>query len=383
MPRFEQYPLAESLPENAILLFADPNDLENGNPKVKRFPVAYLEQDPPLPPSPPPPIPDPPDVNQIQVFSRAPIGFIDAQNLNGANATNVQILSFYRTDVINEVRNLTNGQTITAKCQADKELVFVNGTNFSVPNGYLLVGSDTLVTITRSGSNVTVTGTSVTYPDKALLVDFQLGHGNSVAQAFKNNFPGWENTLVLGMPLYNPYTQFSGLIQYAIAAQMKSAFVPYAIPPNDIAGDFLGEAAWNRGCHIIQATSNGIGFNSPPNAPVYSIIMTSGPTADIATRARSLGMDFWDVEVSNSPATGVIAAKMLQVFLGRNDGVWAARYAARITAIRTATTHPNGELWNSRCGFGRIDVAAAIAFSGTIPPDPYLNAGNVYTPFIP
>ena len=185
------------------------------------------------------------------------------------------------------------------------------------------------------------------------------------------------------MPLYNPYTQFSGLIRYAIAAQMKSAFVPYAIPPNNIAEDFLGQQAWNRGCHVIQATSNGIGVSSPPNAPVYSIIMTSGPTADIATRARSFGMDFWDVEVSNSPATGVIAAKMLKVLLGRNDGVWAARYAARITAIRTSATHPNGEFWNSRCGFGRIDVAAAIAFSGTTPPDPFLNNGNVYLPFVP
>ena len=44
MPRFEQYPPAESLPEDAILLFADPNDLVDGNPKVKRFPASFLPQ---------------------------------------------------------------------------------------------------------------------------------------------------------------------------------------------------------------------------------------------------------------------------------------------------------------------------------------------------
>lgn len=44
MPRFEQYPPAESLPEDAILLFADPNDLVDGNPKIKRFPASFLPQ---------------------------------------------------------------------------------------------------------------------------------------------------------------------------------------------------------------------------------------------------------------------------------------------------------------------------------------------------
>ena len=44
MPRFEQYPIAESLPDNAILLFADPNDLVDGNPKVKRFPASFLPE---------------------------------------------------------------------------------------------------------------------------------------------------------------------------------------------------------------------------------------------------------------------------------------------------------------------------------------------------
>lgn len=44
MPRFEQYPLAESLPSNGILLLADPNDLEGDNPRVKRFAVSDLPQ---------------------------------------------------------------------------------------------------------------------------------------------------------------------------------------------------------------------------------------------------------------------------------------------------------------------------------------------------
>lgn len=300
--------------------------------------------------------------------------------MDGQSSEDVTINMFYAVETVNRVDNMVDGQSLVVKAQAGKQVVFVSGNNFTVSTGYLLLSGNATLTITRTAGVVSVSGEGVTMPGKALLVDHQDGHGNYVANAFKANFPGWEDVLVLGMSLYNPYNQFTGLISYAIAARMKSAFVPYAIPPANIESDTLGQAAWERGMHVIQATSNS-NILSPPNGPIYSVVMTSG-TSSVATRAQSLGMDFWDIHNSNSPATGVVAAKLIRVLLGRNDGVWAARYAARMTAIRNETTHPGGVLWNQRHGFGRIDVDAAIAWTGEVPPDPFLNDSNVYTPHV-
>ena len=68
---------------------------------------------------------------------------------------------------------------------------------------------------------------------------------------------------------------------------------------------------------------------------------------------------------------------------GRDCGFWEARYCARITADRNEPNRPANTIWHNLNGFGKINVANAIAYNGSIPADPYLNNGNVYTPFIP
>lgn len=51
--------------------------------------------------------------------------------------------------------------------------------------------------------------------------------------------------------------------------------------------------------------------------------------------------------------------------------------------MRTEPNRPPDTIWHKENGFGKINVDAAIAFEGEIDEDPFLNNGNVYTPYIP
>lgn len=108
------------------------------------------------------------------------------------------------------------------------------------------------------------------------------------------------------------------------------------------------------------------------------------------------GSEFWDDgELENinpgidyqSNATPTIMAKIVLIKEGRGCSPWEARYVARVTADRNESrrpTGPNGKvLWTKEDGFGKINVAQALSWTGTIPPDPFLNNSNPYIPFIP
>lgn len=74
----------------------------------------------------------------------------------------------------------------------------------------------------------------------------------------------------------------------------------------------------------------------------------------------------------SSFSTGVIAGKLLYIKDQRGRGWWDAIYAAAQTASENGTPTLNN-------GYGKIDVAAAIAWTGDLPDDPYLEIGNIGT----
>jgi len=85
----------------------------------------------------------------------------------------------------------------------------------------------------------------------------------------------------------------------------------------------------------------------------------------------------WDVEFfdndpisaeptdASSYSNGYIAGKLCKIRDSLGCSFWEARYRARITAS-------NSGIWNAVDGYGIINVSAAIAYSGSIPSDPYL-----------
>ncbi len=88
------------------------------------------------------------------------------------------------------------------------------------------------------------------------------------------------------------------------------------------------------------------------------------------------GLEFWDVD--NNPNVGPdessyamrVLGKILKIKDTLNCTWWEARFRARMTADRN---EPNREtyMWDLHNGYGFINVAAAIAYKGIIPVDPY------------
>lgn len=101
---------------------------------------------------------------------------------------------------------------------------------------------------------------------------------------------------------------------------------------------------------------------SPTSIP---FIVTCGAGSTQNDNSYGNGLEFWDVAGAVSWANGIIAGKLLYIKEQRNCTWWEARYAARQTAS-------NGGTWDINNGYGKIDTAAAIAWSGTVPADPYL-----------
>lgn len=112
-------------------------------------------------------------------------------------------------------------------------------------------------------------------------------------------------------------------------------------------------------------------ITDPTSIPVI-VTCGAGITTDGSNAtAYGQGLEFWDRETygengtaESSYSNGVIAGKLYAIKVGRNCGWWEARYCARKTASQ-------GGVWDKYNGYGVINVADAIAFVGTIPPDPY------------
>lgn len=122
-----------------------------------------------------------------------------------------------------------------------------------------------------------------------------------------------------------------------------------------------------------------------------SVIVSCGASNDDTQNETGYGngLEFWDNENYFNPvdessySNPIIASKIMKIKDARNCTFWEARYCARITADRNEPNRPANTIWHNLNGFGKINVANAIAYNGSIPSDPYLNNGNVYLPFTP
>jgi len=114
--------------------------------------------------------------------------------------------------------------------------------------------------------------------------------------------------------------------------------------------------------------------NEPP------IIVTSG-AGDEELRnntAYGKGLEFWDQDLStptpaddqSSFSNGYVLGKLLKIKDTLNCTWWDARYRARVTADRTEPNRVT-TMWDLRNGYGKININAAVAYTGLIPSDPY------------
>lgn len=224
----------------------------------------------------------------------------------------------------------------------------------------------------------------LTRPNDFFIIGIPGNHENNVNAVFNSTYPNQTARRIEGRTFYTDYRgnwvfdQARRALGYNAALTLISyiGFGGGAYVSQEIWNDF-----WDNGlCYVCAQGPNDPQRNAHPMGK--PICISAGPV-DRRTFAFGPGLEFWEIQVDNSSATPQAAARLLQIKDTLQCSWWEVRYRARITAIRTNITHPSGELWNELNGFGRIDVAAAIAFSGTIPPDPFLNNGNVYLPFVP
>ena len=226
----------------------------------------------------------------------------------------------------------------------------------------------------------------LTYPNNFFILGIPGSHETRVNAEFERIYPGTASRRIEGRTYFTSYDGNwpSDQSRRAFAYDCTMNLIAYF---DGQSGDpFTNARFWPAG--KVRVCDLGDNANVRVNVPMQSsICISSGPT-DRRTMAFGPALEFWEIInvggfANNSDAVPVAAARLLQIKDALNCSWWEVRYRARITAIRTAITHPSGELWNEQNGFGRIDVTAAVAFSGTIPPDPFLNNGNVYLPFVP
>jgi hypothetical protein len=129
-------------------------------------------------------------------------------------------------------------------------------------------------------------------------------------------------------------------------------------------------------CFVPLGSNSSIEISNPASVPV---IVTCGAGDTDNDTAYGPGLEFWDRDADENPsddassyANGRICGKLLYIKDTKGWTWWQTRYAARMTASGGGTrTDANG--------YGQISVAAALAFEGTVPDDPYTatDEGNV------
>ena len=117
--------------------------------------------------------------------------------------------------------------------------------------------------------------------------------------------------------------------------------------------------------------------NEPP------VIITSGAGDEELRNNTSYGkgLEFWDQDLNtptpaedqSSFSNGYVLGKLLKIKDTLNCTWWEARYRARITADRTEPNRVTSS-WDLRNGYGKINVDAAIAYTGLVPSDPYVES---------
>lgn len=211
----------------------------------------------------------------------------------------------------------------------------------------------------------------------AIISDAIPTHGAIVKQAFDDNYEP-DNAVVFN-------NKDEDLFEYAEAIGVKAIIKSYTgmfshIP---LAQQYYPDVPF----FMPLGSNQSIEFINPTTIPVI-VVCGGGANNDVQNMtAYGNGLEFWDNEIYNLPvdessfSTPVIAAKILTIMDARDCTFWEARYVARVTATRTEPNRPANTIWHKENGFGKINVENAIAFEGEIPPDPFINNTNVYTPF--
>lgn len=112
-------------------------------------------------------------------------------------------------------------------------------------------------------------------------------------------------------------------------------------------------------------------LSTPKPIPV---IVTSGSGDTQNRTAYGEGLEFWDIEqqdagFESSYSNGTVAGKLLKIRDALGCSWWEARCRARKST---------GQGWSKFNGWGKIDVNAAIAFSGGIDADYYPLRSNAW-----
>lgn len=232
-----------------------------------------------------------------------------------------------------------------------------------------------------SGSITQISGKGATYPNSIFIIGQPGSHETMVESNYLATYPGASGSIIQARDKYAPITDWYYEQYYrSVGYQSKQILASY-----------IGNVLYSYIQLQDQVTNVilPIGSNTTNELVTYpttfqsTIIFISTGNSTQRTRSYGPALEFWEVAGSNSAGTPIVAAKIQRIIDTLQCTQWEARYRARITGIRTTTTHPSGELWNQQNGYGRVDVSASIAFTGSIPTNPFTTGGNIYTPYIP
>lgn len=125
--------------------------------------------------------------------------------------------------------------------------------------------------------------------------------------------------------------------------------------------------AYQYGVQVVHGHGSNIYVELAYPPQLFSAVTCGGGITQ-NERSYGNGLEFYDVTNDNrteeSYTTAVIAAKLATIKEALNCSHWESRYRARMTATN------NGQ-WNKYDGYGKINIQQAIAWTGTIPQDPY------------
>jgi len=206
---------------------------------------------------------------------------------------------------------------------------------------------------------------------KAVISDVSLSHATSVKAALLSEAAGsiLENEIAIR------YGGVSADLEYAVS-QGATILVRSTTGAPEIAA-VAGRYYRDHGIQVfVPAGSNTEGievYESFGGTKLPVIVLTGAGDLDNETAddIEFFAPDVVTVEPDySSYSNPYVAAQVYRIKVALDCSWWEARYRARVTAS-------NAGVWDETDGFGLIDVAAAIAWTGTVPADPYQLVGVV------
>jgi len=183
----------------------------------------------------------------------------------------------------------------------------------------------------------------------AVKAAISLGYGSDISAEIEVRLEGGDTSLA--------YAASIGAPMVVRSTTFLKAHIPYA---EDVYPDVLMVMPYGSNFHV-----DGSWYLDH-----LDLIVSTGAGDDACETLYGAGLEFFDEDPiviepdQASFSNGYIAGKLLKIKDQRAGSWWDARYAARQTASK------NG-IWDLLDGYGKIDVAAAVAFSGSLPADPY------------